>query len=193
MGSRKLTSGKIFTGEKFVEDQVLVISEDGVIEGLIPISEAGEGVEKMEGILTPGFINCHCHLELSHMKGLIPEKTGLTNFVWNVVTQRHFEEAQILEAIETAEDKMLENGIVAVGDICNNTLTVPQKLKNHLAYYNFIEASGWLPGIAESRFERANNIYEAFAIQNSKFKIQNSIVPHAPYSVSPGLWKLLQP
>ncbi|MDB5229519.1 MAG: amidohydrolase family protein [Chitinophagaceae bacterium] len=193
MGLRKLTADQIFTGEKFIENQVLVITEDGFIETLIPVSDAGDGIERMEGMLTPGFINCHCHLELSHMKGLIPEKTGLTDFVLNVVTQRYFDEELILNAIETAENEMLGNGIVAVGDICNNTLTLQQKIKNRLAYYNFIEASGWLPGIAEMRFERSKQIYGTF-IQHSTFNIQhNSIIPHAPYSVSAELWKLLQP
>ena len=86
---------------------------------------------------------------------------------------------------------MLLNGIVAAGDICNNILTLPQKKKQRLAYYNFIEASGWLPSISEMRFERSLNIYNEF--QNAKCKMQNAIVPHAPYSVSDELWKLIIP
>ncbi|WP_198104222.1 hypothetical protein, partial [Clostridioides difficile] len=82
------------------------------------------------------------------MKGLIPEKTGLVDFVFKVVTQRHFPEEEILNAIAVAEKEMLDNGIVAVGDICNNTLTLPQKQKQNLHYYNFIEVSGWLPQVA---------------------------------------------
>ena len=38
---------------------------------------------------------------------------------------------------------MLNAGIVAVGDICNNTLTIPQKIKGKIRYHNFIEASGF--------------------------------------------------
>ena len=85
---------------------------------------------------------------------------------------------------------MMNSGIVAVGDICNNTLTIPQKLKQRLAYYNFIEVSGWLPNIAQQRFERSKLIFDAFEkISNSK----NSLAPHAPYSVSNELWKLIAP
>ena len=72
-----------------------------------------------------GFVNCHCHLELSISVDWC-QKTGLVNFVVSVVNGRHFPEAEILQAIALAEMKCW-NGIVAVGDICNNPLTISQK------------------------------------------------------------------
>jgi aminodeoxyfutalosine deaminase len=194
MSYRKFKADHLFTGTKMHgTNKVLVTKNNGEIEAIIDDENAGEDVEIFKGILSPGFINAHCHLELSHMKGLVPEKTGLVDFVYKVVNERHFSEDEILNAIEKAEDEMLANGIVAVGDICNNILTLTQKQKQRLAYYNFIEASGWLPTVSQPRFERALNIYNQFSIQNSKFKIQNSIVPHAPYSVSNELWDLITP
>src|SRR6476660_6675197 len=115
----KFKAHQLFSGSKLLEgDRVLVVKESGEIEAIINEQEAGDDVITYNGILTPGFINTHCHLELSHMKGLIPQKTGLVDFVYQVITQRHFPEEIILEAIEKAEDEMLESGIVAVGDIC---------------------------------------------------------------------------
>lgn len=189
MSWRKIKAPTIFDGYRFVQNQVLVISDKGVVEGLIAEDEAGQGVENYEGLLAPGFINCHCHLELSHMKGLLPEKTGLVDFVFKIVTERHHSEEEILEAIAKAEEEMLQNGIVAVGDICNNALTISQKQKGRLHYYNFIEASGWLPAVSKTRFKRAKSLSEEFSILNSQF----SISPHAPYSVSENLWKEMQP
>jgi aminodeoxyfutalosine deaminase len=189
MAFRKLKADKIFDGHQLKERHVLMVKENGVVEALIPEVEAGADVEIFEGILSPGFINCHCHLELSHMKGLIPEKTGLVDFVFKVVTERHHSEEEILYAIEAAEDEMLNNGIVAVGDICNNALTISQKKKQRLYYYNFIEASGWLPSVSQIRFERVKKLLHEFSILNA----QCSIVPHAPYSVSENLWKEIQP
>ena len=188
---RKFKADHLFTGAEMLNgNNVLVVTKDGVVEAIIDADEAGN-VETFNGIISPGFINTHCHLELSHMKGLIPEKTGLVDFVFKVVNERHFAEEEILTAIDAAENEMLLNGIVAAGDICNNVLTLPQKKKQRLAYYNFIEASGWLPSISEMRFERSLNIYNEF--QNAKCKMQNAIVPHAPYSVSDELWKLIIP
>ena len=150
---RKFKADHLFTGtEMLSSNNVLITNEKGKVEKIIDEKDAGEGVEIFKGIISPGFINAHCHLELSHMKGLIPEKTGLVDFVFKVVTQRHFAEKEILDAIEKAEQEMLNNGIVAVGDICNNDLTLHQKEKQNLYYYNFIETSGWLPGLAQQRF-----------------------------------------
>jgi len=189
---KKFQAEKIFDGNRFLDpQQVLITSADGTIENIVPASEAGDDIQQVNGIISPGFINCHCHLELSHMRGLIPEKTGLVDFVFKIVTERHHPEAEILQSIADAEQEMIDAGIVAVGDICNNPLTVMQKQKGRLAYYNFIEASGWLPSVAEERYERAKQLQEQFYIQHSAFK--TSIVPHAPYSVSSALWKAIQP
>ena len=142
---------------------MLITDADGVIIDLIEEQQAGEGIEKLNGIISPGFVNAHCHLELSHMKGLIPKQTGLVDFVLKVVNERHFEETEILSAIEKAENELLQNGIVAVGDICNNTLTIAQKNKGRLQYHNFIEASGFPPSVAETRYKRALDFYNAYA------------------------------
>ena len=190
---RKFKADHLFTGIEMLDsNKVLITKTDGTIEAIIDETGAGD-VEICNGILSPGFINAHCHLELSHMKGLIPEKTGLVDFVYKVVNERHFAEDEILHAIENAENEMLANGIVAVGDICNNLFTLPQKQKQILSYYNLIEASGWLPTISQTRFERAQSIYNEFSTHNSQLTTHNSIVPHAPYSVSDDLWELITP
>lgn len=166
---------------------ILVTAADGTIEAIISADEAGDDIETFDGMLSPGFINCHCHLELSHLKGLIPKKTGLVDFVFKVVTERHFDEEVILAAIEAAENEMFKNGIVAVGDICNNSFTIAQKEKGKLWYHNFIEASGFPPSLAKQRFQRSLGFYHSYA----KHLPATSIVPHAPYSVSPELFSMI--
>jgi cytosine/adenosine deaminase-related metal-dependent hydrolase len=179
-------------------DTVLITDEQGKVKDIINVADAGEDIQKLDGVLTPGFINCHCHLELSHMKGLIPEETGLVDFVFKVVNERHFPDEEIMDAIANSENEMLASGIVAVGDICNNTLTLSQKQKQNLAYYNFIEVSGWMPGVADLRFERSMGFYNTFRQLQAPDSIpgtrgQASLSPHAPYSVSKELWELIAP
>ncbi len=185
MRYRKLKADYLFTGERLLnKEHVLITNFKGEIIDIIDAKDAGEGIETFEGILSPAFINAHCHLELSHLKNIIPEKTGLVDFVFKVVSQRHFAENEILDAIEKGEEEMLQNGIIAVGDICNNSLTLSQKIKRNLRYYNFIETSGWLPESASVRFRKSKNIFDDF----KKHSLKSSIVPHAPYSVSENLW-----
>jgi cytosine/adenosine deaminase-related metal-dependent hydrolase len=190
MAFKKFQADKIFTGVEMLDKKhVLITNEAGIVQEIISEDEAGENILQLNGILSPGFINCHCHLELSHLKGVIPKHTGLVDFVFKVVTQRHFPEDEIQDAIQKAENEMVQSGIVAVGDICNNLLTLAQKTKQKLYYHNFIEASGWLPNVADLRFERSKMFYDAFV----KEIPSTSLVPHAPYSVSENLWQKLIP
>lgn len=192
MKYRKISSELIFTGVEFLDDKTaLVFSEEGEILDLIPLRDAGIDVEQYQGLLMPGFINCHCHLELSHMKGLIPRGTGLPKFVSTVMSQRTADPQAIASAIESAESEMKGSGIIAVGDICNTDLTLKHKLTSDLFYYNFIEATGFLSQNADQRFQIAKKVFEAFDSLGNANHFQ-SIVPHAPYSVSRRLFELIK-
>ena len=107
MSYTMMAADKIFDGSRFLENKVLVISGEGRIEEIIPVSDAGEEVSFHQGILCPGLINCHCHLELSHMKGLIGEQTGLVDFVCRVVAERQHPEAEMRKAMEDAENQTI--------------------------------------------------------------------------------------
>lgn len=204
MAYLQFSGQNLFDGTQFLgPDQVLITTADGTIKAIIPISDAGEEVQKLNGIIAPGFINTHCHLELSHMKGVIPEHTGLPDFILKIVNERHFPEEVILEAIAQGEAAMLAAGIVAVGDISNNALTAAQKQQGNLAYHTFVEISGWKPAIAESRFANALQVLSRFRLiettasiappKYSTNPLKSSFSPHAPYSVSSALWQMMIP
>jgi cytosine/adenosine deaminase-related metal-dependent hydrolase len=203
MSYRKFKADYLFDGYKMRHhDKVLIIHADGTIEDIVDETQAGGDLEKFPGMISPGFINCHCHLELSHLKSKIPQKQGLVNFVMSVVTQRNQSEEQRREAIRSAEDSMLDSGIVAVGDICNNGDTRYAKQAKRLDYYNFIELLGWNPQQALERYEASLQLSALFSKEGSDSKLFSnegsdtnhvSISPHAPYSVSEELWNLMMP
>jgi len=187
---QKFKADYLFNGERLLNHQnILITDENGKISAIVKDDEAGEDVQSFSGIISPGFINAHCHLELSHLKNRIAQGTGLPNFVFEIVSQRHSDEEEILGSMENAEREMLQNGIVAVGDISNNSLSIIQKRKRNLRYYNFIETSGWLPEIAHLRFEKSKFIFDEFEYNH----LTASIIPHAPYSVSQNLWNEIRP
>lgn len=187
MGLKKIKATQLFDGYRFRDNAVLLLSEEGVVVDIVDAAEAGDDVLWIDGILAPGFVNCHCHLELSHLKEVIQENTGLTNFVKQVVNKRVVSKNEILKAIENADAEMLQNGIVAVGDICNTTDTLLQKSVSPLHYHNFVEAFGSDPEIAEKSFSNYREVYKQFA--ESLGASHTTIAPHAPYSVSEPLWK----
>ena len=185
---QKFQADQVFTGTKLLDGHpVLVVREDGTIEGIINKEDAGEDIQVLKGLLSPGFVNAHCHLELSHLKNVIPAHTGLQEFVKQIVALRKVDEHVIADAIEKAEDEMFENGIVAVGDICNTLDTLEQKLKHRIAYYSFVELYDLDPTRAHDKIIAGIDIQNTFQ-ENC---IRASLVPHAPYSVSFNLWKLL--
>jgi cytosine/adenosine deaminase-related metal-dependent hydrolase len=185
---QKIQADQLFTGTQILgPERVLITKTDGTIEAIVPVSEAGEDIQLFKGIISPGFVNAHCHLELSHMKGMIPAHTGLQEFVKQIVALRKVEDYVIEEAIEKAEDEMLANGIVAVGDISNTLDTLAQKEKYRLAYYTFVELYDLDPTRAHDKIIAGIANQKAFQDKC----IRASLVPHAPYSVTNNLWKLL--
>ncbi|MCH7973726.1 MAG: PAS domain S-box protein, partial [Bacteroidetes bacterium] len=87
-----------------------------------------------EGIICPGFINTHCHLELSYLKNKIQPGCNLESFIKKLERLKKDHIDKIPESIIKAEDEMIANGIVAVGDISNGNSTFAQKSLNEYKY-----------------------------------------------------------
>ena len=172
-----------------IKEGVLQISDNGKVVAIFE-KRADVPKEKLEifnGILCPGFVNSHCHLELSHLLGIAEKGKGFLNFVGAIQQRNNFTKDKILETIEKAERQMIKNGIVAVGDICNTVDTLSQKQKGNLQYYNFIEIFG-------VQKEKINKVIEDGKELRNQFRTvgqKATIVPHAPYSVPPNLMKAI--
>lgn len=173
-----------------IKNGVLAIGPDRVIEGLFTAEEAKkkgiEDIQYHEGLLVPGFVNTHCHLELSNLRYLIRRHTGLPEFVKSVIRSRTSDEYEIELAMLKADKEMFENGIAAVADISNQLISRTIKNNSPLHYHTFLEIMGFDPVNAKNAMERALKFKDEFA------PLTVSIVPHAPYSVSPELFNELR-
>ncbi|WP_276359510.1 amidohydrolase family protein [Daejeonella sp. H1SJ63] len=172
-----------------IKDGVVVIDESGTIIDLLDAEESSglsDKTEKFAGLIVPGFVNAHCHLELSHMKAQLPKGLGLPSFIRSVITQRAADQDQVLKAMEEFDQVMFDNGIVAVGDISNTNLSKPVKSRSKIYYHTFAELLGFDPQRAEAAFQRALDL------KNELAPLPSSIVPHAPYSVSKELFLILK-
>ena len=172
---------------------VLVTEADGTIAAIENEKDAGDDVQVLEGTLCPGFVNTHCHIELSHLKSLIAEHGGLVNFVQEVMTNRNANSVEEkLAAMQAAESELYRSGTVAVGDICNGTDSLALKKNSPLYWHNFIEISGFVDAAAEKRLAVAEEIFSRFKANNKQeTDYQTTLSPHAPYSVSKKLFQLL--
>jgi cytosine/adenosine deaminase-related metal-dependent hydrolase len=182
---QKLYSDYIFhESGKILNNYGLILNDSGKILEI----HAENSFDKKEyqyypGLISPGFINSHCHLELSNMKGKIDTGIGLIPFITSVVKFRNEEEETIQAAIKKADIDMYNNGIVAVGDISNKTDSIKTKIESKIKYYNFIEAFDFMQNhLSDNFYNEYLNVYNKFE------SLQKSFVPHASYSVSPSLF-----
>ena len=187
--------------KSFRADYVFPVHADPIKNGVVTIDDYGRiisvsdipppdakanEVEHLKGIICPGFVNTHCHLELSHLKDKLPQGKGLINFIKDIQAVRNADNAAILKAAEKADKEMYDNGIVAVGDISNSNVSIPVKAKSKIYYHTFVEAFSFVPGKAQETFDKA------LALVNEFKQLSCSVTPHAPYSVSKDLFKLIK-
>ncbi|MEJ7778261.1 MAG: amidohydrolase family protein [Daejeonella sp.] len=170
-----------------IKDGIVSVDDTGRVVNLAGSEDPGAGtIKRFKGIIVPGFVNTHCHLELSHLAGKIPGGNGLIPFLSAVMAKRTADHRDILEAMELADKAMQENGIVAVGDISNNSLSKTIKRESPIHYHTFVEFIGFDPQNAEAILNRSIEILKEFE------PLPASLAPHAPYSVSKALLKLLR-
>lgn len=187
---------KIHDGHKFwPEGSVLMISEEGeVIDIILPdrVNQAWELV-RMEGWLCPGFVNAHTHLELSHLKGKIQRGTGLMSFVGQVVRQRDWSPQEKRALMQQEFQKMLDSGVVAIGDICNTSDAFPEHQRDGIYVHAFMEALGFNQEDAKERISIVQDLATIHqkSMQGKRGIKTCSVVPHAPYSISDHLMSLI--
>ncbi len=186
---RKITARRIYpVASDPLENAVLITNDQGKVLAIEPLEQHDPAsLEHYDGVLVPGFVNTHCHLELSHMKGLVDTGTGLIPFITDVVTKRNFPAEVIAEAIVCAEQEMLTGGIVALGDISNTTDTFAVKAQGRMRYHTFVELFDFLQDAgAGQTFAKGEAVYNQHQPAAGSAK---SYVPHAPYTVSPALFE----
>jgi cytosine/adenosine deaminase-related metal-dependent hydrolase len=180
---RYITADQIFSGKKFLSTStVLVLDDRNMISDIIPLDRIEKNkIEHFKGVITPGFINTHCHLELSHLKNVIKQHTGIVDFGLSVMKHRQDLAIEIqIEAMENADKEMQEQGIVAVGDISNTINSLKVKQDSNLYYHTFIELIALNPERAEVVFNEGKKLLSDFTSVN----LQASLAAHAPYSAS---------
>lgn len=180
---RFISASQIFSGKDFLPaNTVLVVNNDGMIEDITnKESLEPSNIEHFEGIICPGFVNAHCHLELSHLKNIIKQHTGIVDFGLNVVKNRNDVSVELQqESMQFADKEMQSQGIVAVGDISNTNSSLNTKLQSDLYYHTFIELIALNPERADIVFDSGKNVLNEFL----EHKLSASLAPHAPYSAS---------
>ena len=179
---------------KPLERPLVVTDGSGKILSVSQYPQDGPGdADYRKGILIPGMVNAHCHIELSHLKDVFREATGMSGFInqINALRESVDEEGRRL-AMEEEFRSFSRQGIVAVSDISNCTESFPFK-KEYLShphfpvyYRTFVELFGTEKEDAESILEGGQRI----ADQATAAGLDASVTPHSCYTMSPKLLEI---
>lgn len=171
-----------------IKNGIVEVDSNGVILRIInPGLNCGEihSTEFHNGVIVPGFINAHCHLELSHLLNKIPCGGGISEFIKSVTDNRIVDTEIVNRAIKNAIFNLERSGTVAVGDICNTPLTSSFKSRSGIYFHNYIEVFGLNPNSASAVIEKAIGVEKVF---KELFPQSTSLTPHSTYSLSKDLW-----
>jgi aminodeoxyfutalosine deaminase len=170
---------------------LITTEDDGTI---ISVEDTGgdleekHSVEFYNGIIVPGFVNCHCHIELSHLKNKIPQGEGLGGFLKRVMKLRGTDSAEIASSIYQADKDMFKEGVSLCADICNSSDSFSVKKESKIRYINLLEVFGIDPDKAARRMEEILKVSESART----FRLPFYLVPHSVYSMSLSLLRLVK-
>lgn len=128
-------------------------------------------MEFYPGIICPGFVNAHCHSELSYLKGAIAEGCGHGGFAASMAKVRdNFTPKQRTKALLDADSNMWNEGINAVADIVNDNSSFAIKAQSQIEYHSFAEVFG----LKKSNIEQCKSL---------TINPNTTLTPHSAYSV----------
>ena len=189
---RKITANIIYpVSSAPITNAYLVIDDDGSIVDICRYSSNSEeiaGLEYYSGILVPGFINAHCHTELSHIKGKIEEGRGLWNFITEVQSSREDTDINIEKNIQSALRYMWSRGISGIGDIANAKVGINAKENSPILTHTFIELFNKNDLSLPDIISQGKNIEKIYKSTN----LENSLAPHSIYGTSVNLLKQMR-
>ena len=157
------------------------VEEDGTIArtGICPPSEKVD-----EGVLCPGFVNVHCHVELSYMKGLFRKGTGMAGFIDQINALRDTSSMEDkLQALKEAMDSMWDQGVQAMADISNCADSFATKASHPMYTRTFLEVFGAQPSECEEVMDGVRKLQA----QAHALGLDAAPTPHSCYTMSPEL------
>ena len=167
--------------------------ESGRIAAVGDLGEAG-ATDLGRMAIMPALVNAHTHLELSYLRGRVPQTERFLDWIRTIMTaRRQFPNAAdplIVDAARAAISEAQASGTGLVGDISNTLVTAPLLRDASMPAQIFYELLRFNASEAESITSEARA--KADAAASSDRNVRVSLAPHAPYSVSPALFAAIR-
>lgn len=158
--------------------------DDGTIVSVGECEDVGKEETFYKGALVPGFVNTHCHIELSHLQGKFAKKTGMAGFIDQINALRDISDrTSRMECIRKWMDRLWSQGVSAMGDISNGDESFPAKAASPMYTRTFLEVFGSEPEDCAKVMESVGQLQEKVA----RYGLDAAPTPHSCYTMSPEL------
>lgn len=186
MGKRRIAASYVYTLES---DQPLrngyveFDESDGTILE-VGVCENPESEEFYQGALVPGFVNAHCHVELSHLHKKFRKGTGMAGFIDQINELRDWAgREKKAELVQEWMDKMWADGVSAMADISNDDSSFDVKASHSMYTRTFLEVFGSEPHMCEGVMADVTALHQVASAKG----IDAAPTPHSCYTMSPQL------
>ena len=143
-----------------------------------------ESEEIIEGAIVPGFVNAHCHVELSHLHGKFYKGSGMAGFIDQINDLRDWAGQELKSRlVQEWMDKMWNDGVSAMADISNDDASFDVKASHKMYTRTFLEVFGSEPEMCEGVM---TDVTALNALADEK-GIDAAPTPHSCYTMSPQL------
>ena len=179
---KRITAEYIYTLESEpIRNGFVEYEEDGTITAL---GQCEDGEEVMSGAIVPGFVNAHCHVELSHLHKKFRKGTGMAGFIDQINELRDWAGREVKQQlVQEWMDKMWNDGVSAMADISNDDSSFDVKKSHKMYTRTFLEVFGSEPEMCEG----VMNDVTALKAVADEAGIDAAPTPHSCYTMSPQL------
>jgi cytosine/adenosine deaminase-related metal-dependent hydrolase len=145
-------------------------------------------------VILPALVNAHTHLELSWMRGRVPPGDAMPAWAMRLIGERLTEDHSAAgvgkrqEAVVSAIAEARASGTTLVGDVSNTLESCGPLAASALSAAVFYELLGFRAADPVGMVEAAGQRLAAFATLE---RLRPVVAPHAPYSVSPDLFRAI--
>ncbi len=176
-----------------LENGELILSDEKIsaINTDISAEFDGETIDLTDHLILPGFVNAHCHLSLSGLRGKIPRGLGFVDWIRQVVgLNMELPFTERVSALQEGAQELLASGVTTLVDYMSHPELIPEYARLPFRQVLLYEVLGFQKNKADEVAHRAESLLQEHTGHGGK--IQLGLAAHAPYSVSPQLFEKLQ-
>lgn len=186
MAENRIAASYVYTldAEEPIVNGYVEYDDDGTVTAVGRCEDISSEKLFLDGAIVPGFVNAHCHVELSHLHGKFRKGTGMAGFIDQINELRDWAGREVkVELVRKWMDKMWADGVSAMADISNDDSSFEVKASHPMYTRTFLEVFGSEPHMCEGVM---NEVTELNAAADAA-GIDAAPTPHSCYTMSPQL------